>query len=130
MSFRPVPAMAMELSPSASHGQPCMAMAIHAMAWTRSGLNAGCGAYIGITLGIVDMFEDRRVQLKPEEWKELYGKFGPNAWPDSDDFQKNWEAALAAARWGSFSTEDPVPIELYIALQAAIELPLLRYLLF
>ena len=56
MSFRPVPAMAMELSPSASHGQPCMAMAIHAMAWTRSGLNAGCGAYIGITLGIVDMF--------------------------------------------------------------------------
>ena len=87
------------------------------------------GLYWDYTLGIVDMFEDW-VKLEPEEWKELYGKFGPNAWPDSDDFQKNWEAALAGAGWGSFSTEDPVPIELYIALQAAIELPLLRYLLF
>ena len=104
-------------------------MAIHAMAWTRSGLNAGCGAYIGITLGIVDMFEDR-VQLKPEEWKELYGEFGPKAWPDSDAFLDNWKAALADAGWGSYSIEDPVPIELYIELQASIELPLLRYLLF
>ena len=104
-------------------------MAIHAMAWTRSGLNAGCGAYIGITLGIVDMFEDW-VQLKPEEWKELYGEFGPKAWPDSDDFWDNWNAALADAGWGSYSIEDPVPIELYIELQAAIELPLLQYLLF
>ena len=129
MSFRQVPAMAMELSPSASHGQPCMAMAIHAMAWTRSGLNAGCGAYIRITLGIVDMFEDW-VQLKPEEWKELYGEFGPKAWPDSDAFLDNWKAALADAGWGSYSIEDPVPIELYIELQASIELPLLRYLLF
>ena len=93
------------------------------------GLECRMWGYIGITLGIVDMFEDC-VQLKPEEWKELYGEFGPTAWPESDAFLDNWKAALADAGWGSYSIEDPLPIELYIELQASIELPLLRYLLF